>query len=97
VSDERDKRRDVAPDEIPDVDVFASVRAKRLRFETVPETRVRFEGDPGERSSSETARENLPEEVEPGVAYRDVTVRWCARSRIVHPTDADPSRGSEDR
>jgi hypothetical protein len=76
----------VTPD---DIDVFTSVRAKRLRFEKVPETRVWFEGEPAESSSSETERVNLPEEVEPGVEYRDVEVRWRARSSIVHPTDAD--------
>ena len=89
MSVERRRRGDLGPDEIPDVDVFTSVRAKQLRFGTVPQTRLWFEGDPGERSSSETERENLPEEVDPDVTYRDIAVRWRARSRIVHPTDAD--------
>jgi hypothetical protein len=66
-----------------------SVKARQLKFGRVPETRVWFEGDPGERSSSETERQNLPEEVEPGVTYRDVRVRWNARSRLVHPVDED--------
>lgn len=85
----RKKKLDQA--EVPDVDMSASVRARRLRFEAVPETRVWFEGEPGQRSSSESERENLPEEVEPDVTYRDVTVRWSARSKIVHPTDPDAS------
>lgn len=75
--------------EVPDVDISTSVRARRLRFETVPETKVWFEGEPGHESSSETERENLPDEVEPGVTYRDVRVRWRASSRIVHPADRD--------
>ncbi|HXR29824.1 MAG TPA: hypothetical protein VN752_01620 [Solirubrobacterales bacterium] len=75
----------------PDVDVSTAVRAKELRFRTVPKTRVWFEGEPAESSDSETERENLPDEVQPNVTYRDVTVRWSARSRIVHPTDRDPS------
>lgn len=76
---------------VPDVDVFTSVRAKRLRFGKVPKARVWFEGEPGEESTSETERHNLPDEVEPDVTYRDVEVRWSAASRIVHPTDpADP-------
>ena len=33
--------------------------------------------------------ENLPEQVEPEVTYRDVAVRWRARSRIVHPADEE--------
>lgn len=75
----------------PDVDISTSLRARQLRFGKVPETRVWFEGEPDERSSSESERENLPDEVEPGVAYRDVGVRWSARSRIVHPADPDAS------
>jgi hypothetical protein len=67
------------------------VRAEDLRFETVPETNVSFEGEPAERSSSKTERENLPDEVEAGVTYRNIEVRWQARSRIVHPSD--PSSG----
>jgi hypothetical protein len=90
---ERGKSRhawgDLGPDEVPDVDAFTTVRAKQLRFGTVPETRVWFEGDPEERSSSETERENLPEEAQPDVTYRDIAVRWRARSRIVHPTETD--------
>ena len=76
-------------DEIADIDISTSVRADELRFGRVPKTRVWFEGEPAERSSSETERDNLPDEVEPGVTYRDIGVRWRARSRIVHPTDAD--------
>ena len=77
--------------DIPDVDVSTTVRARELRFKTVPKTRVWFEGEPAERSVSETERENLPDEVEPDVTYRDVTVRWNARSRIVHPSDEEIS------
>jgi hypothetical protein len=76
-------------DEPADVDVSTSVRARSLRFGVVPEIKVWFEGEPGERSSSKTERENLPEEVGPGVDYRDVRASWRARSRIVHPTDPD--------
>jgi hypothetical protein len=74
-----------------DVDITTFVRAKKLRFESVPEAKVWFEGEPEESSSSETERENLPEEVEPGIDYQDIAVRWSARSRIVHPTDQDDS------
>jgi hypothetical protein len=85
--DERDEFWELGDEEIADVEVFTSVRADELRFEGVPETKVRFEGEPAERSSSRTERDNLPDEVEPGVTYRDVGVRWRARSRIVHPSD----------
>jgi hypothetical protein len=95
VSAKRRTRGGLGPDEVPDVDVFTSVRAKELRFGAVPETRVWFEGEPGERSRSESERENLPEEVEPDVTYRDVAVRWRARSRIVHPAEPDPAEGGD--
>ena len=85
--DERDEFWELGDEEIADVEVFTSVRADELRFGSVPETKVWFEGEPAERSSSRTERDNLPEEVEPGVTYRDVGVRWRARSRIVHPSD----------
>jgi hypothetical protein len=82
---------ELSDEEAADVDVFTAVRAKGLRFGIVPEVRVRFEGDPAERSSSRSERENLPDEVEPGVTYRDIGARWRARSRIVHPTDPEAS------
>lgn len=84
-----DRREEPFDDEIPDVDVSISVRARELRFGIVPETKVSFEGEPAVRSSSRTERENLPDEVEPGVTYRDIGMRWQARARIVHPTDPD--------
>jgi len=84
-----DRRWDPFDDEIPDVDVSMSVRARELRFGIVPEINVSFEGEPAVRSSSRTERENLPDEVEPGVTYRDIGVRWQARARIVHPADPD--------
>ena len=33
--------------------------------------------------------ENIPEEPEAGVAYRDVKVDWSVLQPIVHPTDTD--------
>jgi hypothetical protein len=65
----------------PDVEIGAAVRAKRLVFKRVPETDVSFRGDPDAESRSVTERVNLPEEVEPGVVYRDVEVRWLAGAR----------------
>ena len=93
MSEPSDDRRDGPPplsdDEPADVEVLTGVRAKSLRFGRVPETKLTFSGEPAERSSSKTERENLPEEVEAGVTYRDVKVRWQARSRILHPADRD--------
>jgi hypothetical protein len=85
--EEKDELLGLADEEVADVEVFTSVRAEDLRFETVPETNVSFEGEPAERSSSKTERANLPDEVEAGVTYRNIEVRWQARSRIIHPSD----------
>ncbi|MGN6187487.1 MAG: hypothetical protein ACTHOE_01200 [Conexibacter sp.] len=89
--DPADRRDEPFDDELPDADVFISVRARELRFGGVPATRVWFEGEPAVESSSHTERENLPEQVEPGVTYRDIGVRWRAHARIVHPTDLGTS------
>lgn len=61
--------------ENPDIEFTADVKAKELHFEEVPETEVSFSGHPGRESASGTDRENLPDEVEPGVTYRDPQVR----------------------
>jgi hypothetical protein len=78
----------------PDVEIGAAASAKKLRFKRKPRVEVnthahseidpqlareldRIEGEGG----SHTERENLPEEVEPGVTYRDVEVGWIAQAR----------------
>jgi hypothetical protein len=61
--------------EYADIELTADVKARELRFEEVPETEVRFTTHPERESASGTDRENLPHEVEPGVTYRDPTVR----------------------
>ena len=68
--------------ERPDVEMGARVKAKRIRFKKVPETGVDFHGEPEIDSDSGSERKKLPDEVEPGVTYRDVEVRWGAGARI---------------
>ena len=63
------------------------MKARELRFEEVPETEVRFPGHPERESASGTDRENLPEEVEPGVTYRNPKVRLRIATVLA---DADP-------
>jgi len=65
----------------PDVEIGASVKASNLRFERKPEVEVGFPGDDDAETVSGSERENLPDEVEPGVVYRDVRVRWRAAAR----------------
>ncbi|MCD6015739.1 MAG: hypothetical protein K0R88_1823 [Solirubrobacterales bacterium] len=92
------QRKDDAPP--AEIEAGATVKAKKLRFESVPETEVRFPGSDEERSGSHTERENLPEEVEPGVTYRDVKVRWDAGAAVrvdVAPEVAEAMAEEEER
>jgi len=73
------------PVEGADVEIGAIVKAKQLRFRQKPKTHVEFHGELHEpdgqgelQTTSGSERENLPDEVEPGVIYRDVRVRWRA-------------------
>jgi hypothetical protein len=100
--------REGDPDRLEDADVEigAAVKAKKLRFKRKPQvevaTHAHSELDPqlaeeidkiGGEGDSHTERENLPDEVEPGVTYRDVRVRWRAAARIVEP---DERKSTED-
>ncbi|MBS1870799.1 MAG: hypothetical protein JSS99_14185 [Actinobacteria bacterium] len=80
------------PDRVdaPDVEIGARVRARALRFRDKPQTHVELRGEVKERgrrredveTASGSERANLPQEVEPGVTYRDVDVRWRATARL---------------
>jgi hypothetical protein len=74
---------------------FTSVKAKELTFGKVPEKRVRYEGDPDHETSSTVERENIPEDPEEGVTYRDVKVSWSVVQRIVHPADDEGEEEGE--
>jgi hypothetical protein len=86
------------PDRVEDADVEigASVKAKRLRFREKPKTQVELHGKLEEpkghgelETTSGSERQNLPDEVEPGVTYRDVRVRWRAAARLGERASAD--------
>jgi hypothetical protein len=76
-----DERRPDRSEPPADIEVGAVVRAKKLRFSKKPETELTFPGS-APTSGSHTERKNLPDEVEPGVTYRDVEVRWKARADV---------------
>lgn len=57
-----------------DLSITARVTAESLRFEKVPNPRVEFTGRPERRTVWESDRENLPQEVRPGVTYRDIGI-----------------------
>jgi hypothetical protein len=69
-----EKKRLDSP-ENPDVEIWATVACRELRFTRVPQTRTSFWGYPERESVSGTERENLPDEVESGVIYRNSGVR----------------------
>jgi hypothetical protein len=93
--------RKLDPDRIRDADVEigASVKANALRFRSRPQTHVEPHGEVRDRdrrsgleTSSGSERANLPDEVEPGVTYRDVRVRWRAAGRFADPPPPPPRR-----
>jgi hypothetical protein len=59
----------------PDVEIAAAVRAEEVRFEVKPQVRVVAYADAPATVETDAARHGLPDEVEPGVAYRDVAAR----------------------
>ena len=74
----------------PDLDFFTSVKAKEVKFGQVPEKRkVTYYGEPGHETDAKVERENIPEDPEARVTYRDVKVDWSVAQRIVHQTDAE--------
>jgi hypothetical protein len=91
----------------PDIEIGATAKARRLRFRRKPETEVEFDGRTRMRSDdriedveletdSQSERRNLPEEVEPGVTYRNVEVGWATRARAVIPDEPeDDEEGAE--
>jgi hypothetical protein len=62
-----------------------AVRAKELRFECTPEVEIVAFADSPALAELESDRENLPDQVEPGVAYEDVSVRWRAAAWMGDP------------
>jgi hypothetical protein len=76
----------------PDVEIAAAVSAEELRFECKPQVDVVPYANAPADLEWESQRENLPEEVEEGVTYRDVAVRWRVAVRLRKPADPlDPA------
>lgn len=73
----------------PDVELTAEVKSRKLRFEKVPETEVRFPGYEEDETVSETERKNLPEEVEEDVTYRNSRVRYTGAGQLPVPGPGD--------
>ena len=91
----------------PDIEIGAMAKARKLRFRRKPETRVEFEGSTRIRTDdrieeveldtdSGSERRNLPEEVEPGVTYRNVEIGWAAQARAKLPDEEGVETDEED-
>src|SRR5215207_389200 len=72
-------------DREPEVEMTFVVRAKELRFECTPEVDVVAYADSPARAELESERKNLPQQVEEGVTYRDVEVRWRTAAWLGEP------------
>jgi hypothetical protein len=72
----------------PHVEIAARVRADEVRFECRPEARVRAYADSPATAQLVSERDNLPDEVEPGVTYTDVAVRWRLATRLADQPEA---------
>jgi hypothetical protein len=84
----------------PDIVFDAGVRMRELHFEVVPNPKVRFWGNTRRNSVWGSRRENLPDEVQEGVVYRNAGVRLRIVSEVVdsNEVDSDPaSKTSLDR
>lgn len=70
----QDESKNVSTDSA-DLTITATVTARELRFETVPDAKVEFTGQPRRETEWDAVRENLPRPVQPGVTYRDIGIR----------------------
>ena len=68
----------------PDIALDANVRMRELRFEEVPDPEVCFRGNTVRNSVWRTRRENLPDEVQEGVIYRNAGVRLRIATEMVN-------------
>jgi len=74
----------------PDLEWTTTVKAKEVTFGKLSDERkVTYGGEPDHETEVEVERENIPEEPEVGVTYREVKVDWSVAQRIVHPIEQD--------
>jgi hypothetical protein len=74
-------------DREPDVEIAAAVRADEVRFECKPDVDVVAYADSPAEAESVSERDNLPEDLEPGVTYRNLGVRWRLAARLSDPDE----------
>ena len=73
---------DTPPRLLPDIEFSATIRAKSLKFETVPNVEVKFQPE-SPNSVFHVERENLPSPIEPNRTYNDIVVRLMISTDLV--------------
>jgi hypothetical protein len=71
----------------PDIEIAVAVRADEVRFDIKPQVRVVAYADSPAIAEKDAARQGLPDEVEPGVTYRDAAARWRVAAWLRDPED----------
>lgn len=59
-----------------DLVIQGTVTAESLKYDRVPNTKIRFFGTPERVTGWRTERRNVPQDVKSGVTYRDIGVRF---------------------
>jgi hypothetical protein len=81
----------------PDFEWFTSVKAKEVTFGKLSDERkVTYAEEPDAETEVTVERENIPEDPEVGVTYRDVKVDWTVLQRIVHPIEEDDASSEQE-
>ena len=68
--------------EAADVALIANITIREMRFDAVPNPTVEFLGKPKTSNIWHADRYNLPDQVQPGVTYRNVGIRLKITSRL---------------
>ncbi len=74
--------RNDADVEAADVALIANITIREMRFDAVPNPTVEFLGKPKTSNIWHADRYNLPDQVQPGVTYRNVGIRLKITSRL---------------
>lgn len=69
----------------PDVEIAASARVAEMRLECKPRAQSRAYADSPASAERASERDNLPDELEPGVTYRNFAVSWRLAARLEEP------------
>jgi hypothetical protein len=68
---------------LPDIEFAADVRMESIEFGSEPRAQVRFTGGPRLDTRHDVVRDALPTPVQPGRAYRGVTVRTTISAKLL--------------